>query len=487
MKFEYDATCIGSYDVVVAGGGPAGFGAGIAAARGGLKTLLVEAGGCIGGVSTQGALPFMLGATTGSIPFPEMIKKGIPYSQLPHPRKAVGGVFDLFVEAVKAQGGGVGPGVMAQSDKYPGLDRLGCHDEFTFDLETGKRVFDEMAARYGIEVLYYTRALQADMDGNRVKGIWLTNKDSLVYVRCRAIIDCTGDADIIYAAGYETYKGDRHTGEMTGAGLVAHIENVDPAAIERYLNEGGDPWFTQACAAAQAEHPDYDGPNALIIFPMMQDGVFMVNGGTSRSGIDGTSTASLTELTFWGRERARFITEEIFRKHIPGAANCRLRLTASQPGIRETRRIVGEYTLTEEDLLNGTLFEDVIALAGRHFDLNRGNGTIPKAASDDGVSSCQDLIQDFAGKHRVKLGVTLIPYRALIPRGSDDMIAAGRCIAADGQALGPARIMSTCMAVGEAAGMATVLKLKDGISYRDVNCRILRDMLRANGAEVDVS
>lgn len=485
MLFLCDAKCIGTYDAVIAGGGPAGFGAAVAAARGGLKVLLVESGGCIGGVSTLGALPFMLGASTGSIPFPKMIEKGLRYRDLPHPGKAVGGVFDLFVNAVKARNGGVGPAVVAQTDQYPGLDRLGCHDEFTFDLETGKLVFDEMALSYGAEILYYTRALRADLRDGRVQGIWLTNKDSVVYVSCKAIIDCTGDADIVSGAGYETYKGDRRTGEMTGAGLVAHIENIDPGAIEKYLNEGGDPWFTPACAAAQAENPDYEGPNALIIFPMMQKGVFMINGGTSRSGIDGTSAASLTELTLWGRKRAEYITEEIFRKHIPGAEHCRLRITAPQPGVRETRRIVGEYTLTEEDLLNGTLFEDTIALAGRHFDLSRGNGMIQESKPSGGVPDCRNLKQAFARDHSVKLGVTMIPYRSLIPKGSDDIIAAGRCIAADGQALGPARIMSTCMAVGEAAGTATVLKLKNQSSYRDVDYGILRELLRKNGAVVD--
>lgn len=488
MLLQFDAKTIGSYDVVVAGGGPAGFSAGIAAARGGLKTLLVESTGCMGGVSTSGALPFMLGATTGSIPFPKMIEQGLQYKDLPHPRKAVGGIFDLFMDAVKEASGGVGPAVMAQSDQYPGLDRLGCHDEFTFDLETGKRVFDEMAAAYGLEVLYYSRALKADMQDNQVKGIWLTNKDSVVYVECKAIIDCTGDADIVANAGYETYKGDRKTGEMTGASLIAHIENIDPGPMEAYLNEGGDPWFTTACAEAQAENPEYNGPNYLIIFPMMQPGVFMVNGGTNRSGIDGTSAASLTELTLWGRQRAKYITEEIFRKHIPGAENASLRLTASLPGVRETRRIVAEYILTEEDLLTGTKFEDVIALAGRHFDLYRGgkhSELIPEEGTE-GIPGCTNLKQEFAGKHSVKLGVTMIPYRSLIPKGSDDIIVAGRCIAADGQALGPARIMSTCMAVGEAAGMATVLKLRDQISYRHVDCKELQQMLRENGAEIDV-
>jgi len=420
------------------------------------------------------------------LPFPQMIRQGLKYSELPHPRKAVGGVFDLFVNAVKAQAGGVGPAVMAQSDKYPGLDRLGCHDEFTFDLEVGKRVFDELTAKYGLEVLYYTRVLQADMEENRVKGVWLTGKDGVIYMKCKAIIDCTGDADIAARAGYETYKGDSKTGEMTNVGFITHIENIDSVSLEKYLNEGGDPWFTPACAAAAAEHPDYDSPSHLVIFPMMQPGVFMVNGGANREGIDGTSVFSLTEITLWGRERARYLTEEIFRKHIPGAENCRLRLTAAYPGVRETRRIVGEYILTEEDLLNGTVFEDTIAMAGRHFDLERNDDKVVQADATNEALDCRNLIQEFSDRHRVKLGVTLIPYRALIPKGSDDIIVAGRCIAADGQALGPARIMSTCMAVGEAAGTATGLKLKKGISYRAVDTDELREKLRENGAEIDL-
>ena len=145
------------------------------------------------------------------------------------------------------------------------------------------------------------------MEDNRVKGVFVTNKDSIVYVECKAIIDCTGDADVVASAGYETYKGDRVTGEMTEVGFIAHIENIDPGPMEKYLNEGGDPWFTSACAAAQADHPEYAVPNSLVIFPMMQHGVFMVNGGANRNGIDGTSAASLTEVTLWGRKQERLL------------------------------------------------------------------------------------------------------------------------------------------------------------------------------------
>lgn len=474
--YKQSAQTYEAYDVVVAGGGPAGIGAAIAAAKNGVKVLLIEGNGCLGGTSTAGALPFYLGAMTGSIPYIDMLKQGLQYKDLPRPRKAVGGVFDEVTQAMKDEGGAVGPCEMAQTDKYPGLDRLGCHDEFTFDIEVGKRVLDELMKRYGVDLLYYTHALNVERKDNQILGVYVHNKSGILYIPCKAIVDCTGDADLAACAGYETYKGDRETGEMTAASLVSHIENIDSSVMEKYLNEGGDPWFRPQCEAARAEHPEDDGlPHNIIIFPMMQEGVFMVNSGTSLSKIDGTSGDDMTKVTLWGRQRGKYLAEELFRKHIPGAENCRLRLTASYPGVRETRRIIGERMLTEEDLLNGEKFEDTIALAGRHFDLTR-------PSLSKGTEECQP----FADKKKsLRGGVACIPYRALVPKGADDIIVAGRCIAADGQALGPARIMSTCMATGEAAGTAAALKVKQKISFREVDVQELRKLLKSNGAEVD--
>ena len=130
---------------------------------------------------------------------------------------------------------------------------------------------------------------------------------------------------------------------------------------------------------------------------------------------------------------------------------------------------------TEEDLLNGERFEDTIALAGRHFDLTR-------SSPSKGGKGCQPFADR---KKSLGGGIACIPYRALIPKGADDIIVAGRCIAADGQALGPARIMSTCMATGEAAGTAAALKVKQDISFREVDTRELRELLKSNGAEVN--
>lgn len=460
---------IQAYDVVVAGGGPAGIAAAIAAARHGQKTILIEVNGCVGGTSTAGALPFWLGYTNGSIPFPWMIKRGLAYKDCPHPRKAVGGIFEEAMNRIKAAHGGIGPCVLAQTEKYPGLDRLGCHDEFTFDIEIGKRVLDEMLVEAGVTIRYYARVIGAEREGDKVCGVYFADKSGVQYVSAGAVIDCTGDADVVNYAGFATYKGDKVTGEMTGSSLVAHIENIDPGAVETYLNEGNDPWFRPACEQARKDHPQLDLPTSLIIFPMMQEGVFMVNAGTSFTGYDGTDGESMTALTLRGRQRARNLVEVLFRNYIPGAENCRLRLTASYPGVRETRRIISERALTEADLLNGTTFEDTIALAGRHFDLHREGG---QPFADEGK--------------RVRKGITEIPYRALIPKGADNIIVAGRCIEAEGQALGPARIMSTCFAVGEAAGTAAAWKLGAGCAFRDVDIKALRDDLRENGAEIDV-
>lgn len=468
MIYKRTAQMLEQYDAVVAGGGPAGTAAAIASARHGCRTLLLEGTGCVGGTSTSGALPFWLGYMNGSIPFPWMIKRGLQYKDLPRPRRAVGGIFEEAMNRIKEQHGGDGPCKLSQTDRHPGLDRLGCHDEFTFDIEIGKRVLDEMLVESGVEIRYYTTALDVEKKGNTILGVYFVNKSGLQYVPAKTVIDCTGDADLVDRAGFATYKGDRKTGEMTASSLVAHIEGIDSGAIEAYLNAGGDPWFHEICKKAIHDHPDLDLPSGLIIFPMVQEGVFMVNGGTSFRGYDGTNGEDMTKLTLRGRQRAKLLTEVLFRNYIPGAKNCRLRLTASYPGIRETRRIIGEYVLTEEDLLNGTRFDDTIALGGRHFDLGRKSG------------------QTFAdaGKY-VKNGITPIPYRSLLPKGSDNIIAAGRCIAADGQALGPARIMSTCFAVGQAAGTAVAIKLEEKTEFRNIDINTLKNELRKNDAEID--
>lgn len=458
-----------AYDLIVCGAGPAGVAAAIAAGRAGLRTLVIERAGYPGGVSTAGALPFWLGGFTGSKPYKQMLREGTAYADLPRPRRAVGGIFKELCDTLRDMGAGVGAGpcMMAQSAEHPGLGRLGCHDEFTFDLEAGKRVLEQAMLNAGAELLYYSSLCGAEMSGGEIRCIYVANQSGVTRYTAGAYIDCTGDAVLASFAGVPTYAADVAGGNAASVSLVAHIEGVDSGMMAAYLDAGGDPFFRAACDKARAAHPGLDLPDHLLIFPMVQPGVFMVNAGTFFSGYDALDPADLTRLSVRGRARAALLAEIVF-KYVPGGENSSLRLTAPWPGVRETRRIVSEGALTEEDLLAGRAVPDSVALAARHFDLERGAS---QPFHEKGLSMKRDAAQ--------------IPYSCMVPQGCGNLLAAGRCVQADGQALGPARIMATCFAMGQAAGEAAALKLAAAQAFRDVDYAALRARLLAHGAILD--
>ena len=459
--------CARHYDCIVCGGGPSGVAAAIAAGREGLRVLLLERAGYLGGVSTACALPFWLGGFTGSRPYREMLREGTPYECLPRPRRAVGGIFRELCDALRDIGAGTGadPFVMGQAAEHPGLQRLGCHDEFTFDLEAGKRVLEERVLDAGVELCCYTTICGAEADDRRVRSVIGASKRGLTRFRADAFIDCTGDADVAHFAGAPTIASP--LGDVSAVSLIAHVENVDAGALEAYLNAGGDPYFRAACARAREEHPEMDLPETMLIFPMVQPGVFMINGGLDLTGYEALDPADMTKLSVRERARAEHIARCVFC-HIPGGEHCRVRLTAPWPGVRESRRIVSLGALTEEDLLTGRPIPDSVALAARHFDLDRGRR------------------QPFHEKQlRMKRDAAQIPYSCMVPQGMDNLLAAGRCIQADGQALGPARIMATCFAVGQAAGTAAALRHAEGCAFSEVSYPVLRRHLLEHGAILD--
>ena len=459
--------CDTIHDLIICGGGPSGIAAAIAAGRAGLRVLLIERAGYLGGVSTACALPFWLGGFTGSRPYREMLQDGTPYENLPRPRRAVGGVFKELCDALRDAGAGTGadPFVMGQASRHPGLQRLGCHDEFTFDLEAGKRMLEQKVLEAGAELLFYTAVCGAEAQGGRINAVITASKAGLTRRCAEAFIDCTGDADVAYFAGAPTTASP--LGDVSAVSLIAHIENVDARRLEAYLNAGGDPYFREACARARSEHPELDLPETMLIFPMVQPGVFMVNGGTDLTGYDSLDPLDMTRLSVRGRARAENIARHIFR-HIPGGESCRVRLTAPWPGVRESRRIVSRGALTEEDLLTGRVFPDSVALAARHFDLDRGRK------------------QPFHEKKlRMKRDAAQIPYNCMVPQGIENLLAAGRCIQADGQALGPARIMATCFAVGQAAGTAAAIRHAERCAFSAVPYPALRRRLLDDGAILD--
>ncbi len=403
----------GNYDVVVAGGGPAGMAAAISAARSGARTLLVEREGALGGVATHSCLPFWLG--------------GSP---------AAGGLFGELLTALEREGAYVpGPGPAV---RY-GVPQLGLKNAFTFDGEKSKYVFEQMALDAGAELRYFTQALEVERKGDELEGLYLADKAGLSYVKGIFFIDCTGDADVVHQAGFATYR-EPVTAPVS---LTWQVENVDTAALKAYLEAGGDRRF---CALIEELRQQGNWPWAdpiLGIFPLEEPGVFLVNPGMAQVNLDGCDPADRTQCMVTGRKMIHEILAKAMRPRVPGFGEARIRRIATLPGVRETRKIVGEYRLTYDDIVSGRRFPDVVAVSSYGFDLGR-----PVRQDDGSWRSLQPLRENRA----VASGVTEIPLRSLRPKSAANLLVAGRCIDAAEQALGPVRVMVPCFGMGEAAG-----------------------------------
>ena len=183
-------------------------------------------------------------------------------------------------------------------------------------------------------------------------------------------------------------------------------------------------------------------------------------------GIDGVQAESLTEAMVNGRRDAQEFLDKVLKPYCPGFKNAHLRQTGTTVGVRETRKIIGEYTLTEEDCIKGRSFHDTIALSGYGWDLP--DPLRPSFQPFSNISLDKPFVE--------------IPYRCLIPRSSENLIVAGRCISAEEQALGPVRVMPACFAMGQAAGTAAAICIEDSCIPLNVQTEKLRKRLSEQGA-----
>jgi len=440
-----NARHIGDYHVIVIGGGPAGTAAAIAAVRSGVKTLLVESQGCLGGVATNVGVSCFLGSQK---------RGGLQNGP------AVGGIFKELVKRMIAEGSACEPGM-----ELGELKMLGFYDHILFDIEACKRHLDELVREAGVKLLLFTTAVAPLMNGRRVEGVFFYSKDGFSFARADVVIDCSGDADIVYRAGFETVKGRRDTGLMTPTTVISYIEDVDPGPLTEYLAAGGDRRFRNLVKELRKqgiwEYPE----ETIIIVPTLRRGVFMIN--TRRQvGIDGVQAESLTEAMVNGRRDAQEFLDKVLKPYCPGFKNAHLRQTGTTVGVRETRKIIGEYTLTEEDCIKGRSFHDTIALSGYGWDLP--DPLRPSFQPFSNISLDKPFVE--------------IPYRCLIPRSSENLIVAGRCISAEEQALGPVRVMPACFAMGQAAGTAAAICIEDSCIPLNVQTEKLRKRLSEQGA-----
>ena len=420
------------YDVIVAGGGPAGIGAGIAAARRGAKTLIVEQFGCLGGMMTSGLHTHLCVLT------------------------AAGGGEDFII-------GGIPMELCRRGEEREYGEIVGGN--YDYEVEAMKRDLDDWTLEAGCDLLYHSFVSDAVVEDGCITGAVVQNKSGRTQIAARRIIDCTGDGDVAALAGAPYEQGRESDGLCQPVTLMFRVENVAWEALRDYLRDDGGCREMCRKAIEAGDMPPFQTQLMGFWYSKYRPTQMAVN-FTNLTRIDSTNAVGLTTAEVECRRQVADLVK-VFRKYLPGCEDIYLVDTAHVIGIRESRRIMGEYVLTVDDVLSLRKFEDGIARGSFFVDIHSPDQT--------GL---------FEPQHLPKGGYYDIPYRCIVPLEIDNLLVAGRCISVTHEALGSTRVMFQCMALGEAAGAAAAMSIQAGVTPRELDASALRDDLAAAGALV---
>jgi len=304
--------------------------------------------------------------------------------------------------------------------------------------------------------------------GDRIEQVIVHHKSGFQAVPAQAVIDATGDADIAAFSGCETVLGRPGDGLTAPTTLQVQMDHIDGEALADYANRQGTTCF-RFLDEIQELMQQGEWPflyNRLISVQLNEPDTFMVN--TSRLvGCDGTDGLSISRAMVQGRQESWQLLA-ILRRHVPGFQNARIKAVAPLLGVRETRRIVGDFFLTVQDLVDGKAFPDVIGLSDYGWDLPD-----PRRPSDN---------PDVGQQRGIRQQILEIPYRIMVPRPIVNLVCPGRAVSVERELLGPLRVMAPCMAMGEAAGIAAVQVVCRGLAFPQVSVPELQAALRQSGA-----
>ena len=445
-----EVTRIDKYDFVVCGGGTAGFAAAISAARKGMKVALIERNGVIGGVATAGAINQLLG--------------GRKLNSSGEHVRVVGGIFDELTDRLICEGNAIEPNTVdLEFNPFGWYPRMASG--ISCDETALKIMFDTMCKEAGVRVYFNTVVVDVDKD-TKLNAITVFNKDGFVRIEAESFADCTGDADVVHMCKLPYLKGRESDGLMTITSVEMHVENVDGEELVKYQNANQSPKFVEIIEQLKQDGKWTFNSDIFVTVQLAEKDVFLVN-VVHQSKIDGTNEADVSRAIAEGRRECVQLFK-VMRAHFPGFSNARIRKVADSLGVRETRRIIGRYTVTVEDALSGKRYPDTVAATTYNFDLpdpeNRGYdpmlGDVRKPKSE----------REYV--------VIRIPYRAFLPQELDNLIVAGRCISVERGVLGAARVMGPCMMMGQVVGTAAAIA--NG-NFATVDTEILRETLWQDG------
>lgn len=443
---------IQNYDVIVAGGGTAGISAALSAARTGARVLLIEKNSFVGGTAASG-LPFI----------------------------------DFFTKNGVQIVAGIAEELMDRLYKYKAsLGHIrtynGHLNSITFiDPEWVKITAEEILLESGCSILYHSFVCDAGVEDGRLNSITVANKNGLTQFSAKCFIDTTGDGDLCAFAGADYEKGRESDGLCQAMSLLFKLGDVDVEKVSSMFSEnpivacpaGGDHEFNLHISGKLSkwneilakekifEHDDHN----IWAGTMRQNELTYVN--TIRvSQKDGSDAYQLSEAEIEGRRQLKKLIG-FFNLHVPGMEKAHITSIPNGIGVRETRRIIGEYKLNETDILEGRKFDDRIARNGYCIDIHdpKGKGW--------GVSFIQS--EDYCYD---------IPYGCIVPMNINGLLVAGRCISTTAKALASTRIMPSCMALGEAAGTAAAISVQNKIEPRNLDVSLLQTHLRKAGANI---
>jgi len=430
-----ETVVLGEYDVVVLGGGPAGMTAATAAARGGQKTLMVERYGYLGGTLTAAGVSTFCGL------------HAVVHGEA---RQVVRGVADELLERIERLDG----------LREPHFSLSGRVMAQAYDIAAFKSAADELLESAGVRLLFHALAVGAVMRNEQeIEALLVETKSGRGAIEGRMFLDCSGDADLAAWAG-TPYEMRSEAGQMAYPSLTCRLSGVD-------AERAGAAWDSANQLMAEAESKGgwrFQRKN-ILLRPQRHDSEWRMNATNIKRAdggpVDGTDVEQLTYGEVEGRRQIQYVFE-FLRTHAPGFEKAYIVDIAPQIGIRETRRVRGEYELTVGDVLGCARFTDAIGVSGWPVEAHV-KGTV---------------VVQFPNEAR---GIHQLPYRMLVPQRTENLLVAGRCASMTHDGQSADRVSGPCFVMGQAAGTAAALALSRGVPCRKIAAGTLQARLEAEG------